>query len=94
MMADMERRSDNSNMQCLLLDSASTIHIATSKRGMTDLQPCNKAANAANKGRSYMEEVGTWKFHMAGKSRSLIVCMEDTHVWRASCMISSAYLCC
>jgi hypothetical protein len=48
-MADTERRNfDNSNdVQCLLLDSASTIHIVTSKRGMTNLQPCNKAVDAA-----------------------------------------------
>jgi hypothetical protein len=86
-MADMERRNANSNMQCLLLDSVSTIHIATSKRGMTDLQPCDKAVNAANKGRSYVNEVGTQKFCMAGKSRLLVICMEDTHV-------SEGCLCC
>jgi hypothetical protein len=77
--ADTETRNDNSNVQSLLLDSMSTIHIVTSKKGMTDLQPCNKAVNAANKGRSYVKEVGIWKFRMAGKSRSLIVSMEDTH---------------
>jgi hypothetical protein len=80
-MANIERRrDDNSNTQHLLLDSVSTIHITTSKRGMTDLQPCNKAVNAANKGRSYMKEVGTQKFRMAGKSRLLIVSMEEMHV--------------
>jgi hypothetical protein len=63
-----------------LLDSASTIYITTSKIGITNLQPCNKAVNAANKGRSYVKEVGTRRFHMAGKSKSLVVSMEDTHV--------------
>jgi hypothetical protein len=36
-MANTERRHDDSNVERLLLDSASTIHIATSKSGMTDL---------------------------------------------------------
>jgi hypothetical protein len=70
-MADTETRNDNSDVQRILLDSMSTIHIVTSKRGMTDLQPCNKAVDFANKGRSYVKEVVIWKFHMAGKSRQV-----------------------
>jgi hypothetical protein len=53
--ANAERRNtSNSNFanfgqtEWLLLDSASTIHTARNKRGMTNLRRCNKAVNSAD----------------------------------------------
>jgi hypothetical protein len=79
-MENAERRPGDSNVQQLLLDSASTIHIATTRDGMTNLKSCNKAVDVANKSQSYAREVGTQKFCMADQDQNLIVAMEDMHV--------------
>jgi hypothetical protein len=88
--ANAERRNtSNSNFanfgqtERLLLDSASTIHTARNKRGMTNLQGCNKAVDSADRGRLYVKEMGTRKFialDKEGEPMDFIVCMEDTHV--------------
>ena len=81
--ANAERRNDNSNIERLLLDSASTIHTARNRRGMTNLVPCNKAVDAADKGRSYVREMGTRKFqpiNKHGEPENVIIGMEETHI--------------
>ena len=82
MAVNAERRNGDNNTVKLLLDSASTIHIATSRAGMHDMKKCNKAVESANKETTYAEEMGTRKFR-ACKQRSgqpPIVCMSETHL--------------
>jgi hypothetical protein len=77
---DAERRNRDNKVQRLLLDSASTIHISTTKDGMCDISSCNKAVDSANKGRSWVKEDGTWKFRMVDDDSDLHICTADTHI--------------
>ena len=85
MAVNAERRIGENNTIKLLLDSASTINISTTRAGMHGMKKCNKAVESANKETTYAMEVGTRKFRGAEpraneNNRNPIVCLSETHL--------------
>ena len=72
-----KRRNMNAVIQRMLLDSAATIHISTTKKGMHDLKTCRKSVDSACKGRSIANEQGVRKFKT---SDDTVVSMSETYV--------------
>ena len=59
---DVKQKRSKGKTVDLLLDSASSIHVATSKYGLHDITACHKKVHAADKGKSLSTECGTRKF--------------------------------
>jgi len=60
--AEAERRNEvAASVAKALLDSASTCHLTRTRRGIHNVESCNKPVDSANKGRTYMTEMGNWK---------------------------------